>query len=119
MTPPPATWTQSAQLMLALITFGGVVLSAVATAGVTWGLVRAEIKAAREESRVNRAAMLKIRETLGLEPVGGEIKTSFPTRRECRLLEERSDKRIGAVEEKVGDHEHRLTAIETRIEATG
>ena len=58
-----------------------------------------------------------IKKALALEPVNGKIESAFIPRAEFRLREETVGKRLQDREEKLGDHEHRLTAVETRVGA--
>jgi hypothetical protein len=84
-----------------------VIVSSAGTGGVVWGLLRSDVTRVLTD-------MTAVKKALGLEPSNGEIKTAFVPRAECRLREEAAGNRLEACEEQLGDHEHRLTAVETR-----
>lgn len=89
-------------------------LSAAATGGVVWGLLRGSLRSLAAGQRETRSEVREIRQALGLVPVEGRIRAAFPTHEECRLREDRSDRRLAEAEEKLDDHEHRLTCVEAR-----
>ena len=87
-----------------------VIVSSAGTGGMVWGLLRGDVtRTASDMSAVKKA--------LGLEPSNGKIEAAFVPRAECRLREEAAGKRLEVCEGLLGDHDHRLTAVETRVEA--
>jgi hypothetical protein len=98
----------SPEVVLGLVSAGGGVLSAALSAGIFWGLTSAKFNGLQED-------VSAIKQVLALEPSDGKIASSFATQRECDLREDRSDARIRSCEGKIEDHEHRLTAVETRV----
>lgn len=89
-------------------------VSAAATAGVIYGLLRGSLNHLKSGQRQNSQDMREVKQALGLLPVDGRIRAAFPTHDECRLREDRSDRRLGLAEEKIDDHERRLVAVEVR-----
>ena len=88
------------------------ILSLFATVVSVWAVMRVTVARLVKD-------FASVKQTLGLEPVDGRICSAFPTRQECRLREERSDQRLSNAEEKLDDHEHRLTVVEARAGAKG
>jgi hypothetical protein len=84
-----------------------VIVSSAGTGGAVWGLLRSDVTRVLTD-------MTAVKKALGLEPSNGEIKTAFVPRAECRLMEDGVKERLKGCEERVGDHEHRLTAVEAR-----
>jgi hypothetical protein len=84
-----------------------VIVSSAGTGGAVWGLLRSDVTRVLTD-------MTAVKKALGLEPSNGEIKTAFVPRAECQLLEKNVGKRLEVCEEQLGDHEHRLTAVEMR-----
>lgn len=97
------------ELVVGLVSTGAALLSAGATGGVVYGLLRADVTRMAND-------MTSIKQALGLEPSDGEIKTAFLPRAECLMREEAVGGRLDVCEDQLKDHEHRLTAAETRIE---
>jgi hypothetical protein len=94
-------------LALGLISAAAALVSAGATGGVVYGLLRGDVTRTATD-------MCAVKKALGLEPSNGEIKTAFVPRGECALLEANVTQRVDSCEERLQDHEYRLTAVETR-----
>lgn len=88
----------------------GIVLLNAVIVGAGWGAMRRDVSGTRSDIH-------DIKKALALEPVNGKIESAFIPRAECRLREETVGKRLQDCEEQLGDHEHRLTAVETRVGA--
>lgn len=106
----------NAEIWLRVGTLSIGLVSAAATAGTVYGLIRAALKHLATGQRETRQDVREIREALGLVPVDGRIRAAFPTHDECKLREDRSDRRLAEAESKLDDHERRLTAVEVRQE---
>ena len=92
------------------ISAAGGVVSAAVSAGIFWGLTSSKFSQLIKD-------VSSIKQVLALEPSDGEIKSAFPSRLECVLRESRSDDRLDACENRIERHEHRLTAVETNVNA--
>jgi hypothetical protein len=86
------------------------IVSSVGTGGVVWGLLRGDVTRTASDMRA-------VKKALGLEPTNGKIEAAFVPRGECLLREENAGKRLEACEQHLGDHEHRLAAVEKRVGA--
>lgn len=78
--------------------------------GIAWGSMRRDVSGTRRDIH-------DIKKALGLEPVNGKIETASVPRSECRLMEGGIKGRVEGCEERVGDCEHRLMAVEARGQA--
>jgi len=85
-----------------------VIVSSVGTGGLIWGLLRGDVTRTADDMRA-------VKKALGLDPANGKIEAAFVPRAECRLREETIGNRLEACEDQMGDNEHRLTAVETRV----
>jgi hypothetical protein len=83
----------------------GMVLVNAVIVGVGWGAMRRDVSGTRRDIH-------DIKKALALEPVNGKIESAFIPRLECQLREEGVGKRLEACEGKLGDHEHRINAVE-------
>lgn len=107
MTPTPDLQQTIESLKLFIAVAGAI--SIIATAASVWAVTQTTVKRLVGE-------VLTVKQVTGLEPVDGRIRAAFPTHDECKLREDRSDRRLAEAELKLDDHERRLTAVEVRQE---
>jgi hypothetical protein len=90
------------------IELAGMMLVNAVIVGFGWGAMRRDISGTRRDIH-------NIKKALALELVNGKIESAFIPRLECHLREEAVGRRLDVCEGQLGDHEHRLTAVETRM----
>lgn len=99
----------TADLMIGVVSGAVGLATAAATGGAIYGLMRGKLDRLCADMR-------SVKESLGLELSGGEIKTAFVPRHEWETREAEVGDRICDLEVTTTEHGQRLAAAEARID---